>query len=70
MNHITEAHLLKLNLIMLGWLEAKDHSWLETAASQIRDWRSEDERNGQPWDNSSREAAVSLTSGRPHNHGD
>jgi hypothetical protein len=37
-------------------LQLQRLAWLETATSQIRDWRSQDERNGQPWDNSSREA--------------
>ena len=25
------------------------HAWIERAAEQIRQWRAEDEANGQPW---------------------
>jgi hypothetical protein len=49
-------------------LQLQRHAWLSTASRQVRQWKEEDARNGQPWgeENNPREAGVANNAPAAH----
>jgi hypothetical protein len=67
MNHERTAFLMPGTVAdQLIDLQLQRHAWLSTASRQVRQWKEEDARNGQPWgeENNPREAGAAEKAAR------